>query len=54
MSIKLGLSFFLVSIIFLGAIWQANSTIKTMHNENSYLLNTIEAQKSLLQRVQYR
>jgi len=51
MSIKLGLGFFLVSIIFLGAIWQANSTIKTMRNENSYLIDTIEAQKSLLLKI---
>ena len=51
MSIKLGLGFFLVSIIFLGAIWQANSTIKTMRSENSYLIDTVEEQKSTLQKI---
>jgi len=51
MSIKLGLGFFLVSIIFIGTIWQANSTIKTVHNENSYLINIVEAQKSLLHKI---
>ncbi|MCK5679194.1 methyl-accepting chemotaxis protein, partial [bacterium] len=51
MSMKLSLGFFLVAIVFLGALWQANNTIKNLRSADSYLFNNLEVQKSLLFKV---
>ena len=51
MSLKLSLGFLLVVLFFLGAIWQANRTIKSMQNTYTHLIDTVEAEKSLFQKI---
>ena len=51
MSLKLGLGFSLVAIIFLGAIWQLNNGLGKMRRENTYLNDFIGAQEKELMEV---
>ena len=51
MTLKLGIGFGLVVLIFLGAVWQGTSTINTLRHEYNHLLNVVEKKKSLLQGI---